>query len=144
MQCECIHWARQFHTDKLITQHHPGCKNFKGIDAEVKETIIKNLRYIDNIISAQEFTKYIWLNLIPNFKYDTAVSELPKHIVMPIETALLNKTKNSLNINGVEYTPDKYTFHFSNGIMYNKDDMSYELLVNFIPYPLCDLILIEK
>lgn len=144
MKCECIDWARQFHTDKLVTQHHPRCKNFKGIDAEVKETIIKNLRYINNIESAHEFAKYIWLNLISNFKYDTDIKELQNHIVIPIETALLNKNKKFLNIDGVEYTPDKYTFHFSNGEMYNKEDMSYELFVNFIPYPLGDLILIEK
>ena len=144
MQCECFNWARQFHRDKLVTKHHPRCEKFKGLDVEIKETIIRNLRFIDNIESAHEFSRYIMLNFLTNFSYDTDISELSNHIKISIETALLNRTKTGLLIDGIEYNTDKYTFHFSNDTHYNKEDNSYELLVNYIPYPLGYLILIEK
>lgn len=146
MQCECFSWARQFNKEKLITKHHPVCPNFKGIDVEVKESILQVLPYINNLYAANELARYLMLNLTTDVKFNKELRSISDttYLTIPVEDALMNKNKDGFTFSSVEYTTEKYNFYFSDGINYCDTEMSYEFLCNYIPFPVGLLLLIEK
>lgn len=146
MKCECENWARKFNIKTIQYYHHPACSKYDK-DAEMRELFFKVLPHINDLTAARELSSYLLVSLIQSYEFTKRLSDedFTKYVIFDIMDTLRNPIKYGFVIDFIEYTTDKYTFHFvDDNNNFVEADCSYELAIKHIPYPIGKLVLIEK
>lgn len=146
MKCECENWARMFNIKTIQYYHHPGCPKYDK-DLEMRTLFFKVLPDINELNSARELASYLLVTLIQSYQFTKRLSDedFTKYVIFDIMDTLRNPIKYGFVIDFIEYTTDKYTFHFlDDNNNFVEADCSYELSIKHIPYPIGKLVLIEK